>query len=137
MAAASWPACLSPEQRAAFMLQAREQTRDMSHDQRQAWRKDRSRSCQPCPSPTGRNSRPTCRPAGMRLPADRKARIAADALAQRNRSVRPRNETRDWRILVIRSRPTPIPVLVALVVETVQGRISMPGETLLPRLPPF
>ena len=31
---------LTREQRVAFMLQAREQTRDMSPDQRRAWRKD-------------------------------------------------------------------------------------------------
>jgi hypothetical protein len=31
---------LTPEQRAMFMAEAREQTKDMTHDQRRAWRKD-------------------------------------------------------------------------------------------------
>ena len=31
---------LTPEQRAMFMVEAREQTKDMTRDQRRAWRKD-------------------------------------------------------------------------------------------------
>jgi hypothetical protein len=34
---------LTPQQRAAFVLQAREETRGMTPDQRKAWRKDQTR----------------------------------------------------------------------------------------------
>jgi hypothetical protein len=68
-------AFLSPEQRAAFMLKAREETRDMSRDQRQAWRKDQVQKLSAMSEPDKQKLKADLQARWDALPADRKARI--------------------------------------------------------------
>jgi hypothetical protein len=74
---------LTPEQRIAFMLQAREQTRDMDHDQRRAWRKDQISQLKNMSETDRQKFRADLQARWDAFPADRKARIE-QRLAQRN-----------------------------------------------------
>lgn len=76
-------AFLSPEQRAAFMLQAREETRDMSRDQRRAWRKDQVQKLSAMSDTDKQKLKADLQARWDSLPADRKARIQ-QRLAERN-----------------------------------------------------
>jgi len=76
-------AFLSPEQRAAFMLKAREETRDMSRDQRQAWRKDQVQKLASMSDTDKQKLKADLQARWDALPADRKARIQ-QRLAERN-----------------------------------------------------
>lgn len=66
---------LTPEQRAAFMLGAREQTRDMSPDQRRAWRKDQVRKLGSMSEAERQKFTADLQARWDALPADRKARL--------------------------------------------------------------
>ena len=83
MAAASSPACFQPEQRAAFMLQAREA--DPRHDPRpeRAWRKDQIQKLTSMSDTDRQKFRADLQARWDALPADRKARIE-QRLADRN-----------------------------------------------------
>lgn len=74
---------LTPEQRIAFMLQAREQTRNMSHDQRRAWRKEQISKVQGMSETDRQKFKTDLQARWDALPSDRKARIE-QRLAQRN-----------------------------------------------------
>ncbi len=74
---------LTREQRVAFMLQAREQTRDMSPDQRRAWRKDQISKLKNMSDSDRQKFRADLQARWDALPPDRKARIE-QRLAQRN-----------------------------------------------------
>jgi hypothetical protein len=74
---------LSPEQRAAFMLQARQQTRDMSPDQRRAWRKDQVQKLMSMSDNDRQKFRADLQARWDALPPDRKARIE-QRMAERN-----------------------------------------------------
>ena|SRR5689334_20471820 len=76
-------AFLSPEQRAAFMLKAREETRDMSRDQRRAWRVDQIQKLSAMSDTDKQKLKADLQARWDALPADRKARIA-QRLAERN-----------------------------------------------------
>jgi hypothetical protein len=65
----------SPQQRVAFMLQAREQTRDMSRDQKQAWRKDQLQKLSSMSEPDRQKFKTDLQARWDALPADRKARM--------------------------------------------------------------
>jgi hypothetical protein len=66
---------LSPEQRVAFMIQAREQTRDMSRDQRRAWRKDQRQKLASMNETDRQKLKADLQVRWDALPADRKDRI--------------------------------------------------------------
>ena len=66
---------LSPEQRAAFMLQAREQTKDMSADQKRAWRKDQFQKLTSMSDTDRQKFKTDLQARWDSLPADRKARM--------------------------------------------------------------
>lgn len=66
---------LSPQQRAAFMIQAREQTKDMSRDQKRAWRKDQFQKLASLSESDRQKLRSDMQARWDALPADRKARI--------------------------------------------------------------
>jgi hypothetical protein len=68
-------ALLTPEQRAAFMLKAREETHDMSADQRKAWRKDQIQKLASMSETDKQNLRADLQARWDALPADRKARL--------------------------------------------------------------
>ena len=68
-------AFLSPEQRAAFMLKAREETRDMSRDQRKAWRKDQMQKLASLSDTDRQKFKADLQARWDALPADRKARM--------------------------------------------------------------
>jgi hypothetical protein len=73
---------LTPEQRAMFMAEAREQTKDMTRDQRRAWRKDQVQKITAM-APTERQAFQSGLQARWdALPAARKTRIE-QRLAQR------------------------------------------------------
>ncbi|HXS08248.1 MAG TPA: hypothetical protein VN723_15765 [Rhizomicrobium sp.] len=76
-------AFLSPEQRAAFMLKAREETRDISHDQRRAWRADQVQKLSAMSDTDKQKLKADLQARWDALPADRKARIE-QRLAERN-----------------------------------------------------
>lgn len=76
-------AFLSPEQRAAFMLQAREETHDMSRDQRRAWRKDHIQKLASMSDTDKQKLKADLQARWDALPADRKARIE-QRLAEHN-----------------------------------------------------
>jgi hypothetical protein len=73
----------SPEQRAAFMLQAREQTRDMTQDQKHAWRKDQVQKLRSMSEPDRQKFKADLQARWDALPADRKARME-QRMAERN-----------------------------------------------------
>jgi hypothetical protein len=73
----------SPEQRAAFMLQAREQTRDMTQDQKHAWRKDQAQKLRSMSEPDRQKFKTDLQARWDALPADRKARME-QRMAERN-----------------------------------------------------
>jgi hypothetical protein len=73
----------SPEQRAAFMLQAREQTKDMTQDQKRAWRKDQVQKVRSMSETERQKFRADLQARWDALPADRKARIL-QRMAERN-----------------------------------------------------
>jgi hypothetical protein len=73
----------SPEQRAAFMLQAREQTRDMTQDQKRAWRKDQVQKLRSMSEGDRQKFKADLQARWDALPADRKARIQ-QRMAERN-----------------------------------------------------
>jgi hypothetical protein len=73
----------SPEQRAAFMLLAREQTHDMNHDQKRAWRKDQMQKLIGMSDTDRQKFKADLQARWDALPADRKNRIE-QRLAQRN-----------------------------------------------------
>jgi hypothetical protein len=66
---------LSPQQRVAFMIQAREQTKDMSRDQKRAWRKDQFQKLASMSESDRQKLRSDMQARWDALPADRKARI--------------------------------------------------------------
>lgn len=66
---------LTPEQRAVFMLGAREQTRDMTPDQRRAWRKDQVQKLGSMSDADRQKLRADLQARWDALPADRKARL--------------------------------------------------------------
>jgi hypothetical protein len=68
-------AFLSPEQRAAFMLKAREETSGMSRDQRRAWRKDQVQKLASLSDTDKQKLRADLQARWDALPADRKARL--------------------------------------------------------------
>ena len=68
-------AFLTPEQRAAFMLKAREETRDMSRDQRRAWRKDQVQKLASLSDTDKQKLQADLQARWDVMPADRKARI--------------------------------------------------------------
>ena len=68
-------AFLTPEQRAAFMLKAREETRDMSRDQRRAWRKDQIQKLAAMSDTDKQKLKADLQARWDALPADRKARL--------------------------------------------------------------
>jgi|SRR5579871_1226568 len=68
-------AFLTPEQRAAFMLKAREETRDMSRDQRRTWRKDQVQKLAAMSDADKQKFRADLQARWDALPADRKARL--------------------------------------------------------------
>ena len=74
---------LTPEQRAAFMLKAREETRDMSRDQRRAWRKDQVQKLVNMPDADRQKLKADLQARWDALPADRKARLE-QRLAERS-----------------------------------------------------
>jgi hypothetical protein len=74
---------LSPEQRAAFMLQAREQTHDMTRDQKQAWRKDQMQKLTGMSETDRQKFKAGLQARWDALPAGRKAKIQ-QRMAQRN-----------------------------------------------------
>lgn len=76
-------AFLTPEQRAAFMLKAREETSDMSRDQRRAWRKDQMQKLAILSDTDKQKLKTELQARWDALPADRKARIQ-QRLADRN-----------------------------------------------------
>lgn len=76
---------LSPEQRAAFMVDARQQTRDMNPDQRRAWRKDQIRKLTAMSDSERQTFRDGLQAKWDALPADTKARIQA-RIAQRGQA---------------------------------------------------
>jgi hypothetical protein len=65
----------SPEQRAAFMLQAREQTQGMTRDQKRAWRKDQVQKLRAMSETDRQKFKTDLQARWDALPADRKARI--------------------------------------------------------------
>jgi hypothetical protein len=73
----------SPEQRAAFMLQAREQTKDMTQDQKRAWRKDQVQKLRNMSETDRQKFKADLQARWDALPADRKARIQ-QRMAERN-----------------------------------------------------
>jgi outer membrane receptor for ferrienterochelin and colicin len=66
---------LTPEQRAAFMLGAREQTRDMTSDQRRAWRKDQMQKLGSMSQAERQKLTVDLQARWDALPADQKARL--------------------------------------------------------------
>ena len=74
---------LTPEQRAAFMLKARDETRDMSRDQRRAWRKDQVQKLASLSDTDKQKLKAELQARWDALPADRKARLE-QRLADRN-----------------------------------------------------
>ncbi len=74
---------LTPEQRFAFMQEAREQTREMSPDQRRAWRKDQVGKLMNMSESDRQKFQAGLQARWDALPADRKNRIE-QRLAQRN-----------------------------------------------------
>ena len=68
-------ALLTPQQRAAFMLEAREETRDMSRDQRRAWRKDQVQKIASMSDTDKQKFQADLQARWDSLPADRKARL--------------------------------------------------------------
>ncbi len=68
-------AMLSPEQRAAFMLKAREETRDMSPEQRKAWRKDQVQKLASMSDSDKQKLRADLQARWDALPSDRKTRL--------------------------------------------------------------
>jgi hypothetical protein len=68
-------AFLSPEQRAALMLKAREETSGMSRDQRRAWRKDQVQKLASLSDTDKQKLRADLQARWDALPADRKARL--------------------------------------------------------------
>jgi len=80
---------LSPEQRIAFMIQAREQTRDMSRDQRRAWRKDQMQKLASMNETDRQKLKSDLQARWDALPADRKDRIE-HRLAERKGPPPPR-----------------------------------------------
>jgi hypothetical protein len=66
---------LSPQQRAAFMLKAREETKDMSRDQKRAWRKDQFQKLTSMSESDRQKLRSDMQARWDALPADRKAQI--------------------------------------------------------------
>jgi hypothetical protein len=73
---------LTPEQRAAFMLGAREQTHDMTPDQRRAWRKEQMQKLGSMSDADRQKFRADLQARWDALPADRKARLE-QRMAQR------------------------------------------------------
>jgi hypothetical protein len=65
----------SPQQRAAFMLQAREQTQGMTRDQKRAWRKDQVGKLRGMSETDLQKFKADLQARWDALPADRKARI--------------------------------------------------------------
>ena len=65
----------SPEQRAAFMLQAREQTQGMARDQKRAWRRDQVQKLRGMSETDRQKFKADLQARWDALPADRKARI--------------------------------------------------------------
>lgn len=65
----------SPEQRAAFMLQAREQTQGMTRDQKRAWRRDQVQKLRAMSETDRQKFKADLQARWDALPADRKARI--------------------------------------------------------------
>jgi hypothetical protein len=63
----------SPQQRAAFMLQTREQTQGMTHDQKQAWRKDQMQKLIGMSEPDRQKFKADLQARWDAMPADRKA----------------------------------------------------------------
>ena len=76
-------AFLTPEQRVAFMLKAREETSDMSRDQRRAWRKDQAQKLAAMSDTDKQKLKSELQARWDALPADRKARLEK-RLAERN-----------------------------------------------------
>jgi hypothetical protein len=68
-------AFLTPQQRVAFMMKAREETRDMTRDQRQAWRKDQAQKLAAMSDTDKQALKTELQARWDALPADRKARI--------------------------------------------------------------
>lgn len=68
-------AFLTPEQRAAFLLKAREETHDMSRDQRRAWRKDQMQKLASMSDTDKQKLKADLQARWDALPADRKARL--------------------------------------------------------------
>jgi len=74
---------LSPQQRAAFMIQAREQTKDISRDQKRTWRKEQFRKLSSMSESDRQKLQSDLQARWDGLPADRKARIE-QRMAKRN-----------------------------------------------------
>lgn len=74
---------LSPQQRAAFMIQAREQTKDMSRDQKRTWRKEQFKKLSSMSESDRQKLQSDLQARWDGLPADRKARIE-QRMAKRN-----------------------------------------------------
>jgi len=68
-------AFLTPEQRVAFMMKAREETSGMTRDQRQAWRKDQAQKLAAMSDTDKQTLKSELQARWDALPADRKARI--------------------------------------------------------------
>lgn len=66
---------LSPQQRIAFMIQAREETKDMSRDQKRAWRKDQFQKLASMSESDRQKLRSDMQARWDALPSDRKAQI--------------------------------------------------------------
>jgi hypothetical protein len=73
---------LTPEQRAAFMLKARDETHDMTRDQRRAWRQDQMKKIQAMSDSERQAFKADLQARWDALPQDRKDRIE-QRLAQR------------------------------------------------------
>jgi hypothetical protein len=76
---------LTPEQRAAFMLGAREQTHDMTPDQRHAWRKEQVQKLGSMSDTDRQKFKADLQARWDALPPDRKARLQ-QRMAERNGS---------------------------------------------------
>lgn len=66
---------LSPQQRVAFMIQAREETKGMSRDQKRTWRKEQFQKLSSMSDSDRQKFRSDLQARWDAMPADRKARI--------------------------------------------------------------
>lgn len=75
---------LSPQQRVAFMLQAREETKGMSRDQKRTWRKEQFQKLSSMSDSDRQKFQSDLQARWDALPADRKARIEQRMAERKN-----------------------------------------------------